>query len=105
MYEKHTENHLKRDLNACSSKILYRFVNVNSLGINIISNSALGERWSKKYAMLDDLFLNYVDLNYISKFVIGKYWKDMNKSQQEKYNRAVLPNSLLIQGCLKSRQE
>ena len=52
MYEKHTKNHLKRDSNICSSKILYGFVNVNLLGINIISNSVLGERWSKKYAML-----------------------------------------------------
>lgn len=38
-----------------------------------------------KYQTLDDLFLKYVDLPYISKFVIGKYWKAMTKEQQDQY--------------------
>lgn len=68
MYEKHTKNHLKRDSNICSSKILYRFVNVNSLGINIFSNSALGERWSKKYAMLT--FLQWILCAEVLVFIV-----------------------------------
>lgn len=38
-----------------------------------------------KYAKLDELFLNYVDLDYISKFVIGKHWKEMSVDQQQRY--------------------
>lgn len=39
----------------------------------------------QKYQKLDDLFLNYVDLDYISRFVVGKYWRQMNTEQQEQY--------------------
>lgn len=38
-----------------------------------------------KYRKLDELFLNHVDLDYIGKFVIGKYWRQMNAAQREKY--------------------
>lgn len=38
-----------------------------------------------KYQKLDNLFLNYVDLNYISRFVIGKYWRNMTSEQQDAY--------------------
>lgn len=38
-----------------------------------------------KYATLDKLFLNYVDLEYISKFVMGKHWKEMSAEQQSRY--------------------
>ena len=40
------------------------------------------EDLNKKFALLDDMFLNYVDLDYISKFVIGKHWRGMNADQQ-----------------------
>ena len=40
---------------------------------------------SKKHQKLDEMFLKHVDLNYISKFVVGKYWRQMNKEQQAKY--------------------
>lgn len=39
----------------------------------------------KKYEALDDLFLNYVDLDYIGKFVMGKYWRQMTQEQREMY--------------------
>lgn len=39
----------------------------------------------KKYAALDSLFLEYIDLQYISRFVIGKYWKEMTPEQQAQY--------------------
>ena len=40
---------------------------------------------AQKYHDLDNLFLNYVDLEYIGKFVIGKYWRDMSTEQQAQY--------------------
>ncbi len=40
---------------------------------------------SVKYAKLDEMFLNDIDLDYIGKFVIGKYWRQMTKEQQERY--------------------
>ena len=38
-----------------------------------------------KYAKLDEMFLNDVDLDYIGKFVVGKYWRQMSKEQQARY--------------------
>lgn len=38
-----------------------------------------------KYAQLDEMFLNDVDLDYIGKFVMGKYWRQMTPEQQKKY--------------------
>ncbi len=38
-----------------------------------------------KYQKLDDMFLNYVDLDYIGKFVVGKYWRQMSPEQREQY--------------------
>lgn len=42
---------------------------------------------SKKYQALDTLFLQYADLDYISKFVVGKYWRAMDTSQQKEYQQ------------------
>ncbi len=42
---------------------------------------------AKKYQKLDTLFLEYVDLDYIAKFVIGKYWRAMDVLQQEEYQQ------------------
>ncbi len=39
----------------------------------------------KRYADLDVLLLKYVDLEYIGKFVVGKYWRDMAPAQQTEY--------------------
>lgn len=38
-----------------------------------------------KYKKLDELFLKYIDLDYISRFVIGKYWRQMTPEQQQHY--------------------
>lgn len=38
-----------------------------------------------RYAKLDEMFLNYVDLDYIAKFVIGKYWRQMTAEQKRRY--------------------
>lgn len=40
---------------------------------------------AKKYQKLDSLFSNHVDLDYIGKFVVGKYWRTMTQEQQQKY--------------------
>ncbi len=40
---------------------------------------------TKKYQKLDNMFLQHVDLDYIGKFVIGKYWRTMTLAQKSKY--------------------
>lgn len=40
---------------------------------------------SKRYKQLDEIILKYVDIDYIGKFVIGKYWRIMTQEQQQKY--------------------
>lgn len=39
----------------------------------------------KKYAALDEMFIQYIDLEYVSKFVMGKYWRQMSEEQQTEY--------------------
>ena len=39
----------------------------------------------KKYKMLDDLYGQYVDSNYIARFVMGKYWRRMTDSEQQTF--------------------
>lgn len=41
MHEKHTENHLKRDMKTCSSKIISQIVNSNSLGFKVFFDQNL----------------------------------------------------------------
>ena len=38
-----------------------------------------------RYQKLDELFDEYIDVNYIAKFVVGKYWRSMSLEQQHKY--------------------
>ncbi|MDR1026413.1 MAG: ABC transporter substrate-binding protein [Lactobacillus sp.] len=45
------------------------------------------EDMERKFNTLDELFINYVDLDYISRFVIGKYWREMTKEQQAQYKK------------------
>ena len=39
----------------------------------------------KKYAALDEMFVKYIDLDYVAKFVMGKYWRQMTEQQQSEY--------------------
>ena len=39
----------------------------------------------KRYKELDDMFITYIDIDYVSKFVVGKYWRQMTAEQQQKY--------------------
>ena len=38
-----------------------------------------------RYAKLDDMVKQYVDIDYVSKFVIGKYWRQMSAKQKLDY--------------------
>ena len=38
-----------------------------------------------RYQKLDELLLRFVDLDYISRFVMGKYWRTMTVQQQQTY--------------------
>lgn len=49
-----------------------------------------------KYQKLDNLFLNDVDLNHISKFVIGKYWRQMSDTQKTRYQDVFKRYSLAV---------
>ena len=40
---------------------------------------------AKRYQVLDKLLLQYVDLPYIGKFLMGKYWRTMTTAQQTEY--------------------
>jgi len=39
----------------------------------------------KKYATLDEMMTSYIDLEYVAKFVMGRYWRQMNNEQQDLY--------------------
>ena len=52
---------------------------------NLLLQTFQEKNLAQKYQDLDTLFLKYVDLDYIGKFVIGKYWRDMDKNQQQEY--------------------
>ena len=39
----------------------------------------------KRYRKLDELIVEYIDIDYIAKFVIGKYWRQMTDKQREDY--------------------
>lgn len=40
---------------------------------------------NRKYASLDKMLAESIDLNYVAKFVMGKYWRQMTSAQQEEY--------------------
>ena len=48
--------------------------------LNIISSKD-----EDKYEQLDVILLNDVDIKYIAKFVVGKYWKKMTDEQKSRY--------------------
>ena len=41
----------------------------------------------KRYQDLDKLLLEYIDLEYIGQFVVGKYWRTMSAEQQAEYQQ------------------
>lgn len=56
----------------------------NTTGHKLIE--ALGNTdLEQKYAALDRMFEEDVDIQYLARFVIGKYWRTMDESQKEFY--------------------
>lgn len=52
--------------------------------------------YQERYQKLDELFLEYVDMDYVSRFVIGKYWKDMSQDQKVRYQKLFQRYALAI---------
>ena len=40
---------------------------------------------AERYRRLDELFVTYIDIDYVSRFVMGKYWRQMTAEQQKRY--------------------
>lgn len=49
--------------------------------LNILTTA----RGEDKFAKLDEIADNDVDLDYAAKFVVGKYWRQMSEEQKQKY--------------------
>ena len=43
------------------------------------------ENLQKRYKLLDKMIMEYIDIEHISRFVIGKYWRTMTPEQKELY--------------------
>ena len=40
---------------------------------------------AERYRQLDALFMTYIDIDYVSRFVLGRYWRQMSPEQQRRY--------------------
>ena len=40
---------------------------------------------AERYRQLDALFMTYIDIDYVSRFVLGRYWRQMSSEQQRRY--------------------
>ena len=49
---------------------------------------------AKRYQKLDELFLNYIDVDYVSRFVVGKYWRQMTDEQRVRYRKIFIKYGL-----------
>lgn len=54
------------------------------------------ENLSKRYQILDEMILEYIDIEHISKFLVGKYWRTMTKEQKEAYEKIFLRYGLAL---------
>ena len=63
---------------------------------NLLLQTFQEKNLAVKYKKLDELFLKYVDLNYVSKFVIGKYWRQMDAAQQKQYQQLFTRYALAV---------
>ncbi|MBQ7660370.1 MAG: ABC transporter substrate-binding protein [Alphaproteobacteria bacterium] len=57
---------------------------LNDTGQKLIETLGLSDM-QEKYDALDDLFETKVDLDYASKFVLGQYYRRLNKTQKKHY--------------------
>lgn len=51
---------------------------------------------TKKYAVLDQMMLDYIDLDYVAKFVMGRYWRQMTEEQKNSYKETFKRYALSI---------
>ena len=42
---------------------------------------------NKRYEILDKMIMEYIDIEHISRFVIGKYWRVMTSEQKQTYEK------------------
>lgn len=57
---------------------------IHETGYKLIE--ALGNKdLEQKYEALDKLFYEDVDIDYLAKFVMGKYWRQMSEAQKTQY--------------------
>ena len=50
----------------------------------------------KRYQVLDEMILEYVDISHISKFLIGKYWRLMSDEQKKAYEKIFVRYGLAL---------
>ncbi len=43
-----------------------------------------------RFQKLDELFVTYIDVDYVSRFVMGKYWRQMSEEQKQAYQKLFL---------------
>ena len=49
-----------------------------------------------KFQAVDQLFNNYVDTDYIARFVMGKYWTSMNSDEQQRFQHMFKQYALAV---------
>lgn len=75
---------------AASSDTALAFIdNVGSKALNTLKDPALSQ--AQKQAVLQQLFADTVDVNYVAKFVLGRYWRAATPAQQQAYLEAYKP--------------
>lgn len=75
--------------NASSDAALAFIDKVGSSALNTLKDSALSQ--AQKQAILQQLFADAVDVDYVAKFVLGRYWRSATPAQQQAYLEAYKP--------------
>lgn len=57
---------------------------INNIGRKLINTISTSNNHDK-FKSLDTMFSKDVDMDYMARFVIGKYWKNMDSEQQKQY--------------------
>ena len=54
------------------------------------------ENLAKRYQILDKMIMEYIDIEHISRFVIGKYWRVMTQEQKKIYEETFVRYGLAL---------
>lgn len=54
------------------------------------------ENLAKRYQILDKMIMEYIDIEHISRFVIGKYWRVMTPEQKKTYEETFVRYGLAL---------